>query len=231
MFSKEAIEFLRELDANNDREWFQPRKEFFESTVRAPMLALAEAVNGELAKSAPQFVTDPKKAVMRIYRDTRFSSDKRPYKNHIAAQFYRTGAELPPSGFYIGLHLDQLIVGCGVYYLMSEQYPAMRGYLAEHYKEVPKLIKGYELMGDSLTRPPKGFNPDHPAIDLLKRKQWMVHRIWEPDYATSPKFKSSVLAEIRKMSPFATFLDVPLKELDAKRAKDPLRSRKKPVDL
>ncbi|HYZ84734.1 MAG TPA: DUF2461 domain-containing protein [Bryobacteraceae bacterium] len=225
IFSQEALQFLCDLDKNNNRNWFQERKEFFESEVRAPVLTLAERVNEVLANVAPDFVTDPKKSVMRIYRDTRFSADKRPYKNHMAAQFYRTGTELPSSGFYIGIYLDQVVVGSGVYYLMSQQYTAMRAYLAEHYKELTRLTKGYELMGESLQRPPKGFPADHPAIDLLKKKQWMLHKLWPPDFATDSKFPSSVLTEVKRMAPFASFLDVPLKALDRKLAKDPLRAK------
>jgi uncharacterized protein (TIGR02453 family) len=84
-FPPEALTFLRGLTRNNQREWFQPRKEIFETRVKEPMLALCDALNGEFAKFAPDYINDPKKAVFRIYRDTRFSHDKTPYKTHIAA--------------------------------------------------------------------------------------------------------------------------------------------------
>src|SRR5947207_5514614 len=90
MFSgipKEGVAFLRALSRNNDREWFQPRKEIFESKLKAPMEQLVEAINAELLKFSPDHITDPKKALYRIYRDTRFSKDKTPYKTHIAANF------------------------------------------------------------------------------------------------------------------------------------------------
>ena len=90
-FPAEGLEFLRKLAKNNKREWFQPRKEIFEAKVKQPMIELVEAVNAELLKFAPDHINDPKKAVYRIYRDTRFSADKTPYKTHIAAVF-------PPRG-------------------------------------------------------------------------------------------------------------------------------------
>ena len=93
MFPPEALRFLRDLARNNRREWFQPRKEIFEATVRAPMLAVVESINAEFAKFAPDYIADPKKAVYRIYRDTRFSPDKSPYKTHLAAVFPRRGGE------------------------------------------------------------------------------------------------------------------------------------------
>src|SRR5437016_5646123 len=91
MFPVEALTFLRALARNNDREWFQPRKETYEAKVKAPMLALIESINAELMDFAPEHVTDAKKAFYRIYRDTRFSADKTPYKTHIAAIFPRKG--------------------------------------------------------------------------------------------------------------------------------------------
>src|SRR5947207_12514475 len=107
MFSgipKEGVAFLRALSRNNDREWFQPRKEIFESKLKAPMIELVEAINAELLKFAPDHITDPKKAVYRIYRDTRFSADKTPYKTHVAAIFPHHGlAKQASAGFYFHL--------------------------------------------------------------------------------------------------------------------------------
>ena len=86
-FPPEAPKFLRSLKRNNRREWFQPRKHLYEQHVQGPMLELVAALNAGLARFAPDYVTDPKKAIFRIYRDTRFSHDKTPYKTHIAATF------------------------------------------------------------------------------------------------------------------------------------------------
>ena len=86
-FSPEALKFLRGLERNNRREWFQPRKEIFDTHLKDRMVELVEAVNAELLRFAPDHITDPKKAIYRIYRDTRFSADKTPYKTHIGAIF------------------------------------------------------------------------------------------------------------------------------------------------
>ncbi|MDQ2901160.1 MAG: DUF2461 domain-containing protein, partial [Acidobacteriota bacterium] len=90
-FPPEGIEFLRDLKANNDREWFQPRKAQFEEKVRGPMLELVSEIHAGMMKFAPEYVGDPVKGVYRIYRDTRFSKNKTPYKTHIAALFWRRG--------------------------------------------------------------------------------------------------------------------------------------------
>ena len=100
-FPKEMATFFRGLKRNNRREWFQPRKDVFDLHVKGPMTELVEALNGEFAKFAPRYVTDPKKAIFRIYRDTRFSPDKTPYKTHIAASFGRRGGgQMAVSGYY-----------------------------------------------------------------------------------------------------------------------------------
>ncbi len=103
-FPPEMIRFFRSLKRNNRREWFQPRKHLFEQHVKAPMLELVGAINTELAKFAPEYVTEPKSAIFRIYRDTRFSADKTPYKTHVAASFSRRGGErLGTGGFYFSV--------------------------------------------------------------------------------------------------------------------------------
>ena len=86
-FPAEGMAFLRGLVRHNNRDWFKPRKEIYETQVKAPMAALVDAVNGALAGFAPAYVTAPADAIYRIYRDTRFSHDKTPYKDHIAASF------------------------------------------------------------------------------------------------------------------------------------------------
>src|SRR5579863_8851398 len=103
-FPPEALKFFASLARNNDREWFQPRKEIFDTKIKAPMCELVLAVNEDLAKFAPAYTADPKKAIYRIYRDTRFSPDKTPYKTHIAASFSRRGMEKHGAGgFYFSV--------------------------------------------------------------------------------------------------------------------------------
>src|SRR5947209_7177135 len=103
-FPPEAITFFRALKKNNKREWFQPRKEIFEEQVKAPMLELVTVLMQRLADFAPDYVADPKKAIYRIYRDTRFSKDKTPYKTHIAAVFTPRSLEKHSgAGFYFSV--------------------------------------------------------------------------------------------------------------------------------
>src|SRR5690349_13174115 len=115
-FSPKALAFFRQLARNNKREWFQPRKEQFEQLVRRPMLELVEQVLDDLRGFAVDHVVDPKRAVYRIYRDTRFSNDKSPYKTHIAAIFPH--ARLPKhagAGYYFAISHEGLQIGGGAY--------------------------------------------------------------------------------------------------------------------
>src|ERR1039458_7604686 len=115
-FPPEALGFLRGLARNNRREWFQPRKAVFETSVKQPMRELVEALNQALAGFAPEYATDPEKAIFRIYRDVRFSKDKKPYKEHIAASFpLRGGMAHGHGGFYVAISQKEVAVGGGVY--------------------------------------------------------------------------------------------------------------------
>src|SRR5437016_78415 len=115
-FPPEGIQFFRSLARNNKREWFQPRKHIFEEQVKQPMRELVAAVNGAMMDFAPDYATDPDKAIYRIYRDTRFSKDKTPYKDHIAANFrWRAGGRHEGGGYYFAISHKEVAVGGGIY--------------------------------------------------------------------------------------------------------------------
>ena len=168
-FPPEAMTFFRGLARNNNRDWFQPRKEIYETKVKAPMCELVEAINAEMLKFAPDYINDPKKAIYRIYRDTRFSKDKTPYKTHIAAVFPRRGLEKHAgAGLYFSISPQDIEIAGGVYMPGPEQLLAIRTWLAENHAEFRKASRGPEklmgkLYGDSLQRVPKGFDAAHPA--------------------------------------------------------------------
>src|SRR5271169_4367613 len=108
-FPPEALTFLRALKKHNEREWFQPRKETYEEKVKAPMIELVAVLMQRLADFAPEYVADPAKAVYRIYRDTRFSKDKTPYKTHIAAVFTPQGqGKESGAGYYFSVTPDEI---------------------------------------------------------------------------------------------------------------------------
>jgi uncharacterized protein (TIGR02453 family) len=204
---------------NNRREWFQPRKETFETTLKQPMRELVHGVNREMARFAPEYVTDPERAIYRIYRDTRFSKDKTPYKNHIAASFRRGGAcAHEGAGFYFAISHKEVAVGGGVYMPPTETLKAIRQHLAENHTEFRKLIRARavrelygELQGEKLTRPPKGFTPDHPAADLVRYKQLLFYVELAPELATSTDLQPTLVHHLKAITPFLEFLNCPLR--------------------
>jgi len=222
-FPPEALKFLRSLERNNRREWFQPRKEIFETKVKAPMIDLVEAINAQLPGFAPEHINDPKKAVYRIYRDTRFSPDKTPYKTHIAAIFPRRGmGKHSSAGFYVHLSTKSFGIASGAYMPGPEELLAMRTWIAENHAAFRKAAKGPEklmgkLHGDSLTRAPKGFDPAHPAGELIRMKSWLYWIELDVRLAESPKLLHEVLKRFRAAAPVVEMLNAPL--VLSKRAK------------
>ena len=219
-FPEEGMAFLRRLKKNNKREWFQPRKELFEQSVKTPMVGLVETVNSELAKFAPDYIVEPAKAIYRIYRDTRFSNDKTPYKTHIAASFWRHGmAKHAGAGFYFSVAPDEIEIAGGVYMPGPEELLALRSHIAENADRLRRLVKARglvrlmgELKGDTLSRVPKGFAPDHPAADLIRMKQWLYYVTdMEPALAKTRKIATDIVERFRAMEPVISFLDEPLK--------------------
>ena len=217
-FPSEALDFFRKLERNNRREWFQPRKAEFEEHVRKPMLQLVEAVNLEMARFAPDHVTEPASAVYRIYRDTRFSPDKSPYKTHIAANFPRRGFEKHGSGgYYFAISHKEVAIGGGIYMPGPEQLLAIRTHIAGNHGRFRALSLNRNLIGllgplqgDSLSRVPKGFCAEHPAADLLRMKQWLYYVTLDPELAVEPSVLNEIVTRFRAMRPVVDFLNEPL---------------------
>lgn len=219
-FTPDALKFLRGLARNNHREWFTPRKTVFEETLKAPMLALIAAINDAMLEFAPHHIQPPQKCMMRIYRDTRFSPDKTPYKKQVAAWWAREGLEKTSGGgFYFHLSAKELVIAAGVYMPQREQLLAIRTYLLDHYEEMQRLMRDRKLCrlmeefdGQRLTRPPKGYPKDHPAMDLLMCQQWGVSATLPAETALRPVLLREIVTRFRVAAPMVELLDRPLVE-------------------
>lgn len=218
-FSEEAFQFFGGLRKNNTREWFQPRKDVFDVKVRAVMEELVGLVNNELGKFAPAHIAEPKKAVYRIYRDTRFSNDKTPYKTHIAANFPRIGMEKhAAAGFYCSVSDQQINIGGGVYMPDKDGLLAIREYIAESTGRFRKIVTGKKvvsamgpLQGEALRRVPKGFDTEHEAAEFLRMKQWMFFKALDgADWMKSPGLAKEVAGRFKLVAPLVEFLNEPL---------------------
>lgn len=217
-FSGEALKFLRGLKRNNDRVWFQARKDVYERELKGPMLALIAEVNEAMLKFAPENVQPPQKAMMRIYRDIRFSKDKRPYKIHQGVWWARTGLEKTSGGgFYFDISGAEVTIAAGVYMPEREQLLAIRRHLVEHHAELRRLLAGkrlkslmQEIDGMRLTRPPKGFAADDPAMDLLLCRQWGVVARLPVETATNPALLKVIVERFKIAAPIVALLNAPL---------------------
>ena len=214
-FSPEAISFLRALKRNNRREWFQPRKEKYEKLIKAPMLEFVGCLNEEFARFAPAYVTSPEKAVYRIYRDTRFSPDKTPYKTHIAAIFPRNSAVRREGAvFYLHFTEKEVLAFGGVWGPDRDELMAYRTLLRDNHEEFESLLSNKSLRkmvgkleGEQLSRMPKGFPVDHPAEPLLRRKQWYLESTLDIGLLTTPRVVPELAKRFAVMAPMVEFLN------------------------
>jgi uncharacterized protein (TIGR02453 family) len=216
-FPPEGLKFLRRLKRNNHREWFLEHKEIYEREVKIPMTGLVLALGGEMASFAPELNTDPKRAIYRIYRDIRFSRDKTPYKTHIAAVFaYRGAPKHAGAGLYFHVAPDEVLIAGGAYMPGSAELRAIRHHIATRSKDLREIIDDRQfrklfggLEGDRLSRPPKGFPSDHPAVDLLRYKQFLAYSRNPAEVAESSDLLPLIMRNFRALMPLVRFLNAP----------------------
>ena len=217
-FPPETLQFLKDLKANNNREWFQANKSVYDEKVKAPMVELVLALGEELQDFGTDLVTAPDKAIYRIYRDVRFSKDKSPYKTHVAAVFSVRGLDKHAgAGLYFHFSPDELLAGGGIYMPGSQELLAIRQQIAAEQEELRGILKNRtfkryfgEMSGARLKRSPKGFAPDHPAADLLLYKQFLAGDQLDPAIIETPKLYKELVKRFRAIEPFIVFLNTPL---------------------
>jgi uncharacterized protein (TIGR02453 family) len=217
-FTADTLRFLRALKRNNRREWFNAHRDDYETHVRQPMTVVVERLAHDFRGFAPELVASPKLSMYRIYRDTRFSENKTPYKTHIAAVFPQRG--LPKhegAGVYFHVSPDEVWIGGGMYAPQTPQLQAVREHIAANLKQLRSIVEspGFRrrvgaLEGERLQRVPRGFPKDHPAAEYLKYRQFLAGADLPPDTATSPRFYGTLLDVFRQIVPLVRFLNQPL---------------------
>lgn len=229
-FAPEGLRFLRGLSRNNNRDWFNERKPVYEAEIKRPMLAVIEAVTGAMMDFAPGHVRAPESIMMRIYRDTRFSANKQPYKTHVAAWWVHDGLrKTSGAGFYLHVSGSQVEIAAGAFMPETEQLRAIRRFLIEHHEEYRKLAQARGLRRlftedeghVRLTRSPKGFPAEHPAAELYRQKRWGFGASLAPEMATKPEFAKTVANYFRAAAPLVALLNRPLL-VRAERPRKPL---------
>jgi uncharacterized protein (TIGR02453 family) len=214
-FHHDALQFLVDLAANNERAWFQPRKADYERLLKQPLEALCVALGEEFQRRRLPMTADPVKSPFRIYRDVRFSKDKTPYKTNLGASFPWEG-EGRHGGGYFHLSPEGSFVGGGVWHpepawlaswrrMVDEDAARVHAVLAE--PGFRKAFPGGVLSeGDRLTRVPKGFASDHPEAELLKQKNVGFGRDLSPDDVESPDLPKLLGAAFAAARPMFTLL-------------------------
>ncbi|MEM6312540.1 MAG: DUF2461 domain-containing protein [Planctomycetota bacterium] len=213
-----TLTFLRKLKRNNDRDWFKSHATEWEAA-RADFLALIAALKPGIEKvSDMMFVDDAKSggSMLRIHRDVRFSKDKSPYKTNLAAVFAHLGVEgkMDAPCFYLQVMPGgKSFVAAGLYGPDSTQLKRIRTAIADDPAAWRKATAGkafrdrLALVDGALKRPPKGFDPDHPAIEELKRKRFAAASTeFSDDDVCAPDFEKKVVAHFRAAAPLVRFV-------------------------
>ena len=219
---KDLFDFLEELALNNDRAWFGMNKDRYEESVKEPALAFIAAFAPYLNKVSSHFQAIPRAqggSLFRIYRDTRFGGDKSPYKTNTGLHFrHEAGKDAHAPGFYVHLAPGEVFFGAGLWKPDGPTARAIRQLIVEDepaWRAVRKSIDSgpLTLTGDSLVRPPRGFDAEHPFIDDLKRRDFLASVDLSMKEALADDFLERIADYCMKASALMRFLcravDVP----------------------
>jgi len=215
-FPEDLFSFFRDLEKNNNRDWFKASRERYISSVVQPMCEFIEAMQPRLRAISKHYIANPKPhggSMFRIYRDTRFSKDKTPYKTHAAAQFrHDAGKDAHAPGFYVHLANDALFFGGGIWHPPGPQLNRIRDHIADNarswsrIKNAKKVLEVGGIKGDSLMRPPRGFDAEHVHIEDLKRKSFYVMAESDPATALRPDFIDHMSDAFNRAAPLNRFI-------------------------
>lgn len=216
MFKPEAFEFLRQLAANNERSWFEPRKLEFQELCRDPALRLIDALEQPLAAISPHFLASNKAvggSLFRIYRDVRFAHDKTPYKPWLGIRFKhvsdRSGALAPL--LYVHLGPQQCFAGGGLWHPAAPILNRVRNFIAANPQALQDLLadpefQNYRMGGESAARAPRGFDPAHPLIEMIKRKDFVAMRDFDAAVVCGPDAVSTIAGYLRGAAALVDYL-------------------------
>lgn len=215
-FSTDLFTFLGELSVHNEKDWFNANKSRYENTVREPALEFVRAMKPRLEEISPHYVASDKKvggSLMRVYRDTRFSKDKRPYKTNVGIHFrHAAGKDVHAPGFYVHIALEECFVGVGLWHPDGPSLKAIRERMIEDPNAWTSVTgartfrKRFHLAGDALKRPPRGFPKEHGLIEDLKRKDHICVADLETDDLIGDDVVDVVADLFDAAAPYAKYL-------------------------
>jgi uncharacterized protein (TIGR02453 family) len=215
-FEQRTLAFLKALKANNNREWFKENKSRYEDDVLDVALRFIISMQEPLAEIAPRFTAVPTRvsgSLMRVYRDTRFSKNKIPYKTNIGIQFrHEQARDVHSPGFYVHIEPDELFLGVGMWRPDSDPLRGIRERIAAKPAEWQRAMgsqpfaRNFSLGGESLSRPPRGFDKELECIEDIKRKSFIAVRELKVEDCLKPQFQRTVESSFESAEPFMRFL-------------------------
>ena len=215
-FNQETLDFLRELSRNNNREWFKENKSRYEERVLDVALHFINSMQDPLAEIAPHFVAQATRvggSLMRVYRDTRFSKDKTPYKTNIGIQFrHERAKDVHSPGYYVHVAPEDVFIGVGMWRPDSDSLLKIRERIAAKRSEWqritadPKFRRRFSLGGEVLQRPPRGFDKEHECIEDIKRKSFIAVQNLAVEDCIGSGFQRKVEAAFKAGTPYMQFL-------------------------
>lgn len=215
-FTPETFAFLGKLANNNSRDWFKAHQQEYEAQVREPALRLIRAMAPHLAKISPHFRADDRKvggSLFRIQRDTRFSKDPTPYKTHIGIRFrHERAKDVHTPLFYLHLEPGNHFMGAGLWHPEPKMARQIREFIVANpngWKQAtgsPAFRKHFALGGDSLVRPPRGFDPEHPLIEDLKRKDFVASTPLDDAQVLDAALPKTLAGQYRRVAPLVEYL-------------------------
>lgn len=215
-FTAATFKFLRDLKANNNRIWFNENKPRYEEVLRQPFLQLIADLQAPLAKISPHFVADPRGqggSLFRIHRDTRFANDKTPYKTWSGARlFHERARQVDAPSFYLHIQQDDCFVGGGKWHPEPESVKRIREFIVNNPAAWKKATRSksfaahFTLGGDTLIRPPRGYDADHELIDDIKRKDFVAAERFADSIATSTELKPLLVDRFKRIAPLVDYL-------------------------
>ncbi len=215
-FTPESVVFLTELKNNNNRDWFNENKKRYEEQVLDVALRFIHSMQEPLADIAPHFTAIPKRmggSLMRVYRDTRFSKNKTPYKTNIGIQFrHEQARDVHAPGYYVHIDPEQIFLGAGMWRPAPDALKGIRERISdkpvewERVRDDKGFKRHFKLGGEVLTRPPRGYAKDHPQIDDIKRKDFIAIQNLSLEDALKPRFQQKVETAFRAANPYMAFL-------------------------
>ena len=211
-FGPDVFKFLTELELNNNRAWFERNKGRFEAEIKAPALRFIEAMGPRLARLSKHVVADPRPvggSLYRIYRDTRFSKDKSPYKTWVGMHFShdRSNKEENLPGFAFVIYPGECGVSSGIWHPTPPAAKKIRDAIVASPADWGKLVsKGLKVQGDAYVRVPAGYDPNHRYADALRQKDFYARKAIPDRVITSASLGDEFEAACRELDPLNRFL-------------------------